>query len=64
MIASSCSTTTTVLARPLQPGDGLDQALDVAGVQADRGLVEHVEHVDQAGAQGRGQAPRAGPRRR
>ena len=35
--------------------DGADQLLDVAGVQSDRRLVEHVEHVDQARSQGRGQ---------
>ena len=35
--------------------DGADQAVDVAGMQADRRLVEHVEHVDQARAQGRGE---------
>ena len=32
-----------------QLGQGLDEAAVVALVQADGGLVEHVEHADQAG---------------
>ena len=38
-----------------QRDDRADQPVDVARMQADRGLVEHVEHVDQAGPQGAGQ---------
>jgi len=34
--------------------DSLDEAVDVARVQPDGRLVEHVEHVDEAGAQRRG----------
>ena len=51
MIVSSCSTTTTVLPRDLQVAQGVDQPLVVAGMQPDRGLVEHVADADQAGAQ-------------
>ena len=35
--------------------DRADQLMDVARVQADRRFVEHVEHVHQAGAEGRGE---------
>ncbi len=55
MISSSCSTTTTVLPRSLQLLDRVGQRRDVGRVQADRGLVEHVEHVDQARAERRGE---------
>ena len=55
MIVSSCSTTTTVLPRDLQIAQGVDQPLVVAGMQADRRLVEHVADADQAGAQAGGQ---------
>ena len=50
MVSSSCSTTISVLPRLLQPDQGLDQPVVVALVQADRRLVQHVEHADQAGA--------------
>jgi len=38
------------VAEVAQAGEGAEQALVVALVQADRGLVEHVHHADQAGA--------------
>ncbi len=38
-----------------EPVDGLDQPVDVARVQSDRRLVQHVQHVDQAGAERGGQ---------
>ena len=60
MMDSSCSTTTTVLSRSRSPRIAVDQLADVAGVQPDRRLVEHVEHVDQARAQRRGQGDAAG----
>ena len=44
------------IAHVAQPGQRAEQALVVALVQADRGLVEHVHHADQAGADLRGQA--------
>ncbi len=40
---------------PLEPPHGVHQSLHVAGMQADRRLVEHVEHVHQAGAERGGQ---------
>ena len=39
-----------------QPGQGVQQAVVVAGMQADRGLVEDVEHAHQAAADLPGQA--------
>ena len=63
MIASSCSTTTTVLPASRRPRDRRDQAADVAGVEADRGLVEHVERVDQPRARAPTSARPAAPRR-
>jgi hypothetical protein len=53
--SSSCSTTITVLPRSRR-GERAEQARVVALVQADRGLVEHVHHADQAGADLAGQA--------
>jgi hypothetical protein len=44
------------VAHVAQPRQRAQQALVVALVQADRGLVEHVHHADQAGADLRGQA--------
>ena len=55
IIASSCSTTTTVLPRSRSASDGVHQSVDVGRVQPDRRLVQHVEHVDQARAEGGGQ---------
>ena len=40
----------------LQPAQGVDQALVVALVQSDRGLVEHVAHADQARSDAGGQS--------
>ena len=48
MVSSSCSTMTTVLPRSRSRVERLDQAPVVALVQADRRLVEDVEHADQA----------------
>ena len=39
------------VAARLQVGQGVDQPLVVAGMQSDRGLVEHVAHADQPRAQ-------------
>ena len=44
------------VAAGLQVAQGVDQPLVVAGMQADRRLVEHVADADQAGAQPGGQA--------
>ena len=44
------------VAEVAQPVEGRDQLLVVALVQADRGLVEHVHHADQAGADLGGEA--------
>jgi hypothetical protein len=38
-----------------QRGDGRAQTLDIAGMQADRGLVQHVEHAGGVGADRGGQ---------
>ena len=43
------------VARIAQAQHGLGDAVHVARVQADAGLVQHKQRVDQAGAQGRGQ---------
>ncbi len=43
------------VAEVAQMGERVEQALIVALVQADRGLVEHVHHADQAGADLAGQ---------
>ncbi len=48
------------VAEVLEPQQGLDQPLVVALVQADRGLVEHVEDADEAGADLGGQADALG----
>ena len=48
MVPSSCSTTITVLPRSRRRSQGGDQPRVVALVQADRRLVEDVEHADQA----------------
>ena len=50
MVSSSCSTTMRVLPRSRSRTQRLDQPVVVALVQADGGLVEHVEHPDEAGA--------------
>ena len=50
IVPSSCSTTITVLPRSRSRSSVRDQALVVALVQADRGLVEDVEDADQARA--------------
>ena len=50
IVSSSCSTTTTVLPRSRRFGQRVEQSLVVARVQADRWLVENVEHADQAAA--------------
>ena len=47
IIASSCSTTSTVLPRSRSRVERADQALVVDRVQADRGLVADVEHAHQ-----------------
>jgi hypothetical protein len=44
------------VAQVAQAGEGAEQAFVVALVQADRRLVEHVHHADQAGADLAGQA--------
>ncbi|KAG0739847.1 hypothetical protein G6F24_017214 [Rhizopus arrhizus] len=44
------------VAQVAQAGEGAQQAFIVALVQADRRLVEHVHHADQAGADLAGQA--------
>src|SRR5438552_10621563 len=54
MRVGSCSTTTTALPRS-RAVENARQALRVAGVEADRGLVEHVERVDERGADGGGE---------
>ena len=48
------------VAHVAQPYEGLDQPVVVALVQADGGLVQHVEHADQAGADLRGEADALG----
>ena len=55
IMASSCSTTTTVLPRSRSAVTAVDQPIDVGRMQADRRLVEHVEHVHQARAERRRQ---------
>ena len=55
-LSSSCSTTSTVLPRPLQALEGFEQAVIVLLVEADRRLVEDVEHARQAGADLAGEA--------
>ena len=68
MVSSSCSTTISVLRWLRQLGQRVEQHLVVARVQADGGLVEHVAHALQVGAELRGQADAlrlaAGQRRR
>ena len=51
MAARSCSTTTTVLPASRRRRSKREQAVGVARVQADRGLVEHVQRVHQPGAE-------------
>ena len=53
--SSSCSTTITVLPRSRSRLQRFEQARVVALVQADRRLVEHVEHAGEAGADLRGE---------
>ena len=55
IVSSSCSTTITVLPTSRSRCERGDQAVVVAGVQADRGLVEDVEHADQPRADLAGQ---------
>ena len=50
MVSSSCSTTSTVLPRSRSRVSVVEQARVVALVQADRRLVEDVEHADQRAA--------------
>src|SRR5262249_27864320 len=40
--------------------DGGGERLDVGGMEADRGFVEDVEHVDEAGAEGGGEGETVG----
>ncbi len=47
MVSASCSTTMTVLPRSRSPPQRGEEALVVALVQADAGLVQDVEHADQ-----------------
>ena len=56
MASSSCSTTMTRVAEVAQPAQRLQQPLIVALVQADRRLVQHIEHAGQARADLRGKA--------
>ena len=56
MVSSSCSTTRTVLPRSRSFSRASNQAAVVALVQADGGLVEHVEDAAQARADLRGEA--------
>ena len=51
MICGSCSTTTSVLPASRSRFITLDHAAHVARVQADRGLVEHEQRVDERGAE-------------
>ena len=55
-MASSCSTTSTVLSFAVQIAQGADQPLVVARVQADRRLVEDVADARQPAADAGGQA--------
>ncbi len=68
IVSSSCSTTTTVLPRSRRLGERVEQPFVVARMQADRRLVENVEHADQPAADLPGQANplrlAAGKRRR
>ena len=54
--SSSCSTTITVLPRSRRSLERVEQTVVVALVQADRRLVQHVQHADQAAADLGGQA--------
>ena len=51
MICGSCSTTTQGVAGIAQALHDPDDALHVARVQADRGLIEHEQRVDERGAE-------------
>jgi hypothetical protein len=53
--AGSCSTTTSVLPASTRRLHGHVDAVHVARVQADAGLVQHEQGVDQRGAQRGGQ---------
>ncbi len=55
IIASSCSTTTTVLPAAGQRADDRDQPVDVARVQPDARLVQDEEGVDERRAEARGE---------
>ena len=56
IVSSSCSTTMTVLPRSRSSSERVDELAVVALVQADRRLVEDVEHAHQLRADLRGQA--------
>ena len=56
MVSSSCSTTSTVLPRSRKLLERAEQAIVIARVQADRRLVQHVQHAAQARADLRGEA--------
>ena len=60
MVSSSCSTTRTVLPRSRRPFRVSQQAGVVARVQADGGLIQHVQHAHQARADLGGQADALG----
>ena len=64
MAARSCSTTTHGVAAVAQPAEQREQAVGVARVQPDRGLVQHVERVHQPRRRARWRARSAAPRRR
>ena len=68
IVSSSCSTTITVLPWSRSRAERFQQAVVVAGVQADRRLVEDVEHAHQSAADLPGQPDAlhlaAGERRR
>ena len=63
MVSSSCSTTSTVLPRSRSSTQRLEQAGVVALVQADRRLVEDVEHAHQRASRSGSPAGCAAPRR-
>jgi hypothetical protein len=64
IMSSSCSTTSTVLPMSVEVAEGGDQAVVVALVQADGGLVEHVAGADEAASRPAWRGGCAGPRRR
>ena len=64
IVASSCSTTISVLPEVAEPEQRVDQAAVVALVQPDRRLVQDVEHADQRRCRSAWPAGSAAPRRR